>query len=82
MAELVSVPDPKPTPAWIAFSIARGEGLGLDWKRYTCRMRSGDETRLNWLVTQDYEFFFCEIAPSFCQFWGLWHFQSAKNRHY
>ena len=23
---IVSVPDPKPTPAWIAFSIARGEG--------------------------------------------------------
>ena len=41
---LVSVPDPKPTPVWIAFSIARGEGLGLYWKRYTRRMRSGDET--------------------------------------
>ena len=35
---LVSVPDPKPTPAWIAFSIARG-------KRYTCWMRSGNETK-------------------------------------
>ena len=33
----VSVPDPKPTPARIAFSIARR-------KRYTRRMRSGDET--------------------------------------
>ena len=33
---LVSVPDPKPTPARITFSI---------WKRYTHRMRSGDETR-------------------------------------
>ena len=38
----VSVPDPKPTPAWIAFSIARGEY----WKRYMRRMRSGDETIL------------------------------------
>ena len=37
---LVSVPDPKPTPARIAFSIARGEY----WKRYTRRMRSGDKT--------------------------------------
>ena len=37
---LVSVPDPKLTPVRIAFSIA------LYWKRYTCRMRSGDETML------------------------------------
>ena len=39
---LVSVPDSKPTPARIAFSIARGEYC----KRYTCRMRSGDETNM------------------------------------
>ena len=38
---LVLVPDPKPTPVRIAFSIARA----LYWKRYTRRMRSGDETR-------------------------------------
>ena len=37
LERLLSVPDPKPTPARIAFSIARGE-------RYTRRMRSGDET--------------------------------------
>ena len=37
---LVSVPDPKPTPARIAFSI---------WKQYTRRMRSGDET-IYWLA--------------------------------
>ena len=30
---------------------------------------------LNWLVTQDYDFFSCEIAPSFCELWGPWHFQ-------
>ena len=39
---LVSVPDPKPTPARIAFSIVHA----LYWKRYTRQMRSGDETRL------------------------------------
>ena len=37
---LVSVPGPKPTPAQIAF-ISRA----LYWKWYTCRMRSGDETK-------------------------------------
>ena len=37
---LVSVPDPKPTPAQIAFSIAHG----LYWKQYTRRMRSEDKT--------------------------------------
>ena len=36
---LVSVPDPKPTPVRIAFSVT------LYWKRYTRRMRSGDKTR-------------------------------------
>ena len=36
---LVSVPDPKLTPAWIAFSIAHGE-----LKVSMCGMRSGDET--------------------------------------
>ena len=40
MFGIVSVPDLKPTPAWIAFSTARG----LYWKRYTRRMRSGGET--------------------------------------
>ena len=39
---VVSVPDPKPTPAQIGFSIA------LYWKQYTHRMRSGDETRIRW----------------------------------
>ena len=37
---IVSVPDPKPTPAQIAFSIARYTGI----KRYMCRMKSGDGT--------------------------------------
>ena len=40
---LVSVPDPKPTPARIDFSIP----CGLNWKRCMCQMRSGDETRLS-----------------------------------
>ena len=43
---IVSVPDPKPTPARIAFSIARG-------KQYTRRMRSGDETSAD---TNSYSF--------------------------
>ena len=44
---LVSVPDPKPTPAQIAFSIAHSVSFShaLYWKRYAYRMRSGDETR-------------------------------------
>ena len=51
---LVSVPDPKPTPAQIAFSIAHSVSFShaLYWKRYAYRMRSGDETRdiLYWNV--------------------------------
>ena len=37
--KLVSVPDPKPTPARIAFSIPRG----LYWKWYMRRMRSASQ---------------------------------------
>ena len=41
--DLVLVPDPKPTPAWIAFSIAR-------YTASDTRMRSGDETILDHLL--------------------------------
>ena len=43
---LVSVPDPKPTPVRIAFSISHGER-----KRYTRRVRSGDQTRVVQVMT-------------------------------
>ena len=44
---LVLVPDPKPTPVRIAFSISRVILEAIYWKRYTHRMRSGDKTRLH-----------------------------------
>ena len=43
---LVSVPDPKPTPVRIIFSISHGER-----KRYTRRVRSGDQTRVVQVMT-------------------------------
>ena len=55
---LVSVLDPKPTPAWIAFSIIHSVSFSraLYWKRYTCQMRSGDETRdiLYWKCGEEF----------------------------
>ena len=41
MLHQVLVPDPKPTPEQITFSVM------LYWKQYMCRMRSGDETVLH-----------------------------------